>query len=297
MISKIKFSVIALFFMLLFFRFDPLHAAWWDGNNAVPLPPGAKQAMKENRRIGGADMTFTYYTGDSSPGQIKDFYRKKLALSGWQEKNLSQDIAKLQMPNINQEMVEKAFENNLYFEKDGETLIINFLPGGYTKDNQTRFTVAQGRVNQKAPSSDAFAVPELIAKPKKDVFPVYPGASLMTLAEKADFLKASYFSKDDSERVAEFYREKMGGYGWELVSATPLQKMTAPAQECPTCPKGVNLPTVENVETWAATMEFTDQKGDSCTIGITEVITPGAGQEVKPMAITTITVDYNAKSN
>jgi hypothetical protein len=264
----------------------------------LPVPLNTEFVNTETRRIAGSEMEFIYYASTQTPERIRDFYQSKLTSTGWKEKELLKDLENV--PNLKIESsLADAFSQNLMFEKDGETLIITFLPEGVSQDNKTRFTIAQGKIDFKAPVSEEkdFA-PELLAKPKKDIAPAYPGASLISLAEDDNSLKATYFSQDTIERVDMFYKDRMPDYGWALTQENPIHKIETAdvgkqeiSKLCPSCAQsGIEI---KPVEMFYAEIDFSNEQGDTCRIGLSQVIT---AEELKEVGnLTTIMVDYAKK--
>lgn len=272
-----------------------LQAAWWD-NAGIPVPPNTKQEKQETRRIAGAEYNFTYYSSQSSLQELKDFYRHRLAAAGWNEQQLGKQIDRAQLPNsgLNADYLKQALEANLIFQKEKDTLIINFIPEKFSEEGKVKFTVCLGKIEESSLTSiKETPFPELVAKPKKDVFAVYPGASLINLNEACASLKANYFTKDDIDKVANFYDAKMADYGWSKESEKPIETSAMQGAPCPTCPKTSD--NMKDFEVLGLQMYFVNAKGDRCTIGIGQVKQKQAGSDSLGN-ITTIGVDYNEKA-
>jgi hypothetical protein len=284
----------------VFIKAQTVDAAWWETKN-IPVPAAADKEKEETRIIAGSQMDFTYYTSAQDAAEIKKFYRAKLANLGWQERNFLKDLSQIQlpegMPTMDTAYLDKMTKSNLLFEKDNETLIITFLPEEYSRDGKTRFNLCQGRkIEAKTElSPDTVPLPVLVAKPKKDVFAVYPEASLLSLNEEARSLRATYLTKDEPEPVISFYKAKMPDYGWYLKSEKPLQKMDAnyaASADCPSCkanPALLNIP----METWFAEIDFTNEQGDKCNIAVAEIIP--LDKKLSSFKMTTIAVFYQEK--
>lgn len=277
---------------------NPVKAAGWD-KQAVPVPPDTEQVKKEVRRIAASEFDFTYYTSAQAPAKLKDFYRNTLTNSGWKEKTLLKDLE--QIPNFQmQPGLSSALEQNLVFEKEGAMLIINFLPEGFYKDQKTRFTLAQGKIDlESAASSERISPPELLTKPKKEVAPVYPGAALISLSEPAGALTAAYFTPDAINAVAAFYKAGMPNYGWFLIEEKVPEKIELPqtskeeiAKLCPACAEKASI-SPQAIEAWMAQLSFVNASHDTCKIVLSQVISGQAGP-VK-MEMTTILVNYAEK--
>lgn len=253
---------------------------------SIPLPPQTEQVKQEVRKISGSEMEFTYYITSQSPQEIKKFYLNKLALLDWQENSPLKSLE--QVPDVKLDAnLSKALEQTLMFTKEDVTLVITILPEGASSDNKTHFSISKGKIDfSLSPSVDTIAPPELLAQPSKDVAPEYPGASLLSLSETANSLKATYFSSDGIEAIAAFYKDKMPAYGWVLAEEKPARKINA---DCPSCAKeqiGANKP----VDMLFGELAFSNKKQDSCRIGFSYVLP--AEEQVKSLSFTTILVDY-----
>ena len=258
---------------------SPIKAAAED-KQAIPVPPNTEQVKKEARRIAASEFDFTYYASAQPAGQLKDFYRLRLTNSGWKEKTLLKDLE--QIPGLQMEPALRSSlgQNMMMFEKEGVTLIINFLPEGVFPDQKTRFTVAQGKIGlQSAPSADTIPPIELLAKPHKEVAPTYPGAALISLSEPAGALTATYFTQDDINAVAAFYKNKMPNYGWSLVEEKAPEKL--------------EMSQTSNMESWMAQLSFVNANQDTCNIILSQAISGQAGPA--KMEMTTILVNYAEK--
>lgn len=291
-------GILSIIMIILAISLNPVNAAWWD-KQGIPLPHDTEQVRQEARRISGSEFDFTYYTSSQEPGELKDFYRDTLANLGWQEKILSKDIE--QIPGLQmQPALTSALEQNLIFEKEGATLIINFLPEGIIKDQKTHFTLAQGKMGpQSTPPSGTILPPELLAKPKKEVAPVYPGAALISLSEPDNALTASYFTQEDINEVSAFYKAKMPDYGWSLVEEKAPERLEMPAvskedivKVCPSCAEKAGIST-KNIEAWVAQLSFVNSRKDTCNIILSQVMVPV--ESADKMKTTTILVNYAEK--
>ncbi|MDP3143216.1 MAG: hypothetical protein Q8N14_04695, partial [Candidatus Omnitrophota bacterium] len=148
----------------------------------------------------------------------------------------------------------------------------NFLPQGAVQDGKTRFTIARGNTEaKKEPKEDDF-IPRLSGKPKIDIAPVYPDAALIALSENAGFMRATYFVKDDIDKVSEFYKNKMLNYGWSLTEEK-MQQAVKPAEMA------------------VSELDFSNKEGDLCIIALTNA-GPKQAVEDKLKNTTTIMVQY-----
>jgi len=268
-------------------------AAWWKPAE-LATPEQTTLVKEEKRSFAGKDMTFYYYTSDLSAEMIKDFYKRQLVTNGWQSKNLFQDIANI--PNAEKigSYLRDSMDNNLIFEKEKDTIILSFVPGKFSSDNKTRYTLTKGTLEvEPGALSGTDLIPQLKDKPKIDVYPVYPGASLVTFSEKPGLLNATYITKDDLNYVAQFYKDGMGRYGWRLQEEQAPKEMNIAmpdvSQHCPSCKAE---PTVKPA-IWTSQLYFTNQKGDQCALVLSNIEEPKAGGY--PIRMTTIMVGYNEK--
>lgn len=296
-----RYKLIALIFFavsIVAINRIPVDAAWWEEQN-IPLPVNTEEVKTETRMMYGSQFNFTYYTSAQDIDSIKGFYRNRLPNLGWKEREIAKELGQVQGLKM-----DASFNNvlgqNLTFEKGSDMLIVNFMPAGFSKDGKTRFSISKGKIDlSKPPSPDTSFAPELLTKPKKDVAPIYPGASLTNLSEQASSLRATYFTKDDIEQVISFYKTMMPNYGWYLNSEKPIEKIDFGAageydvsKYCPSCPKGAT-DLAKSMETWLAELNFNNQKGDICNIVLSNVATaqgmPGS------LNMTTILVNYEEK--
>ncbi len=291
--SCVLTPIIGLIFCLAI-PLNLVSAAWWENKN-LPVPPTAQKEKEETRIISGAQMDFTYYTSTQDAFSIREFYRINLTNSGWQERNLLKDVAQMQLPQgvpaIDSSALNKMAEANLFFEKGDETFIITFLPQERSQNNKTRFNVCYGKRSEMKlqPPGDSIPVPVLVAKPKKDVFPVYPGASLISLDEGKGSLRASYLVKDEPETIIPFYKSKMADYGWYPKNEKPLKKMGA---DCPSCQANRAVSNA-SMETWVAEINFSNERDDTCNIVVAQVIP--LDKNLSSYKMTTVVVLYQEK--
>jgi len=297
---NIKTSVILAVFILAC-AINTLNAAWWEKKN-IPLPAGAEETRQETRRIAGSELIFTYYTaGEENAGSIRSFYRMRLPEMGWKEKELIKDLQ--QVPNLQVNAAFKnALEQNLMFEKGTDLLIINFMPEGTFNDGKTRFAIARGTMDfNNVPADEKKLMPELLAKPKKQVAPVYPDAKLINLSEDGGSSQAAYYTKDNIEGVSKFYKDSMPRFGWQLAEEKPIQERAANGNNydisklCPSCPKDTKLDLV-SIKTKTAELHFSNDKGDVCGIVISNQ--SSAQAQSSPLGnVTIIAVNYEGKNS
>lgn len=253
----------------------------------LPVPSGAQESKKQVRKLAGSEYTLTYYKSSSSSEEIKSFYRANLPALGWKEKGFLDDLSQIEQLKDNP-FLGQVLEKTLVFEKDKEIIIINFLPA-LRQSKEIQFTLSRGTMPEMPEGAQAeqqpFIVPELVAQPKKNVAPAYPGSSLMFLQEPQAGQRAVYATADEAQKVAGFFKEQMPGYGWALQEETPAEKLN---QDCPTCPKTTGLP----IETWVTKLKFT-KPGAECEVVLSQI---KAGNVLpQGMAATTILVNYDEK--
>jgi len=256
---------------ILILSVNTLNAAWWEGKD-VPVPWGAEEAYQETRRIAGSNFLFTYYrTTQDSADSLKAFYRSRLINSGWKEKEMLNELRKVPNVPVNSSF-SNVLEQNLIFEKDTDKLIINFIPEGVFNDGKTRFSIAKGKIDFKnVPTDPDKLAPALIAKPKKEVVPAYPGANLISLSETDNSSQQGYYTQDDIETAIIFYKENMLNKGWALVEEKPVQETSASAdnldlvKHCPNCMKDTGLD-VNSIKNKSAELRFSNANKDTCDI-------------------------------
>lgn len=251
-----------------------LYAAWWE-RNTVPLPPGTEEIFQETRNISGSEFVLKYYASTQDAKDISDFFRLKLLALDWKENDLLSEMKQVPGLKIPDSLADVLVLNSI-FEKEGETLMINFLPQGVVQDAKTRFTVARGNTEaKKAPGDQEDFIPRLLGKPKIDIAPVYPDAALIALSENPGFMRATYFIKDDIEKISEFYKDKMLNYGWSLTEEKPLKKLASGEVDlsklCPNCPKDEKVQqAVKPVDRVMLEFNFSNKAGDFCIVALTD---------------------------
>lgn len=248
-----------------------------------PTPTGTQETKQEVRKMMGSEFNLSYYTSILGIEEIKSFYRANLPALGWEEKGLLDDFMQVETLQNNAQL-KQVLEKTLVFEKDKEVLIVNFIP---TKPgSQTQFSLSRGEladISEGAqPDAQPFMVPELVAKPKKNVAPRYPGASLTFLSEPQGAQRAVYVTGDDMQAVAAFFKEKMPGYGWQFQREEPAVKVESGA-------KSTSIP----VETWVSRLKFSKQGQEECEIVLSYIKT--TDKLPKDLAATTIVVNYEKK--
>lgn len=259
------------------------------------VPPKTEQTKSETRVIGGKEINFTYFISSLDIENLKNFYRPKLQALGWKEKDLINDLA--QLPNVKiDSTANKLLQQNLMFEKGQQVLIINFIEGDRFPDKKTRFTFSLTQATIAKPGQETDFIPRLLAEPKKEIAPVYEGASLVDLRENKNSYKATYIIKDDIDTVAEFYKTNMLNYGWFFREETPIQEQLTPGKfdiaNCPSCAKtagGISTPKA----TLVGELVFSNEKGDSCRIGLSRLV--GDEKQKGAHDVSIIMVNYEEK--
>ena len=274
---KIKQLLLAAI-AIVFISIGPLLAGEF-----FPTPTGTQETRKEVRRVMGNEFQLTYYASILGADQIKSFYRANLPALGWEEKGLLDDFKEIETLQNNTSL-QQVLEKTMVFEKDKEVLIINFIPT--RPGSQTQFSVSRGEladVSEAAgPDTQPFMVPELVASPKKNIAPNYPGSSLMFLSEPAGSQRAVYITKDDMQTVSAFFKDKMPAYGWALQREEPAVKVESGA-------KSTSMP----VETWVSRLNFTKQGAEECEIVLSYI--KATDKMPEDVAATTIVVNYEKK--
>lgn len=265
----------------------------------LPVPLNTEETKEEIRLLGDAEYTYTYYESDLEMKQIKDFYRRELPILGWREKKLVNELKQVSGLKL-EASVTNLLEQQFIFEKGEEILIINFIPALSSGKGKLKFILAQGKsaFNAETLKEGKNFVPVLVAKPNKDVFPVYPGASLVSLSEPAGAITASYFTPDDIEAVSEFYKARMSNYDWSLVDEKLPKKIDTSlnkediAKYCPSCAAKTPVD-ISAIETWVAYLYFAKENQDICNVVLSQIIA-GKGMPAQ-MNTTIIMVNYEER--
>jgi len=302
MFSKIKIFILVLcFFPGL--GLNSLQAAWWD-TNTIPEPPSTQQVDEEARTMADTKIEVSYYSSDLGIDEIKDFYSKELIGKEWKESEVYQNI--LNLPELKKKpKTEQFLAGNLVFEKGEQVLFINFLPQNVYGDQKTRFTLS--RWNREIPKTPEINIPQIAQKPKKDVAPAYPGASLVGLEEDENLSVANYISQGAGiGEIAAFYKDNMRKYGWSLESEEPVEKAGlkdmkkyyfASETDCPEC-QASKLPLAagaESIELLMGRQVYKNAGGDTCVVVFNQPVIPEA-EAAGIGKMTNITVRYEKKT-
>lgn len=272
--KKIKIIICLLCGLLI--SHTAVFAAWWQ-IQSIPLPSGSKEQKQEKRLIVGNEQEFTYYTTNLSPLEVRDFYITRAPASGWERIDILSQLERVSPGKITDDM-KRALDFNLIFEKDNKQLVVTIMPEGSIPGAETRFTTILGEKPSNLKELPAESqVPVLLDKPKKQVFPVYPGASLTNLAEERDFLQARYLSQDQMETIAQFYKNQMPSYGWSLYQEKLPEKIIGQDASA--------------VDAWISELKFT-RKNDKerCDVIISQAVSKIEEQD--NLSITNIMVNY-----
>lgn len=297
--KTMKKAAFLLFIIItLAFCIQDLNAAWWDFQR-FPVPVGARELKRSTRDVGGSKFDFTYYTSSQSRETIMEFYRGHLPQSGWKEQDLKKKLSDAAGEDIGPSM-ENFLGHNLVFRKGKRMIVINFLPEGIAGEGVTRFTFSEGeRDYAKNMDMKDKSVPKLSRKPKIDIAPEYPGASVVTFLEKEKYLLAVYHTKDNVGKVSEFYKANMPRYGWSFDKEIAPEKVNpkdvvSRLNYSNDVNKNVMMPLPQHLEEVVFTeLSFTNEKGDACKVGITENKF-SYGSNITPQ-FTNIRVAYDGK--
>lgn len=298
---KLRITILSVLILTVFT--GVIHAAWWS-EKRFPVPANTEQVKEQTRKIAGSDFKFTYYVSRQDKEGIKDFYRRELSGLGWNEQELKQSLSEAKTGSAVQVSGNVFFDNNLVFKKEDSILTLTFLPEGVIKDERVRFSISEGKLElgkKRDISKQEEYVPQLMARPKKNIAPLYPKATLINFSEKDGYLNATYFTKDYIEDVADFYKNNMSGHGWSLISEIPLAridllnstKFASPASVCPECSQGQQMPSVIT-DMWFMELVFSNPRQDSCRIGLFNNIVEGSDSK-QLLNFTNIRIEYEKK--
>ncbi|MFA4888090.1 MAG: hypothetical protein WC628_00745 [Candidatus Omnitrophota bacterium] len=308
MISKIfkvrAAKVLAIGCLALFLGLN-LSMAELLGQKDIPLPEDTQKIKQEKRQIAGMEFEFISYISGTEVSLVKDFYRSKLIELGWQEKDVLGQLDKLKEKaavNVDSERVKKALEENLMFDKGEENMVINFIPGQFVRDNKTHFIICRGTIDPKTALQNMQStdyIPKLLDKPKKEIMPVYPDSSLLSLSEDKNSLKANYIVKEDIALLAQFYKDNMPRYGWSLAKESPLEKVNTKqalqgqADYCPSCPRETKAEN-SNMEILSTELIFSNESKDTCKVMLSYLSSLKLGNS--PGSFTVVIIDYAKKT-
>ena len=294
--SSVKIFLIAILFFSAV-AINSIHAAWWQSNSML-VPGNTEEVNKEKGDFRGAQLEFTYYESALSIEDIKSFYQQKLSAAGWTEKNMTKSMANIPGTKEANSTFGGLINNNMLFDKDSDSIIITFVPQqGSLQSGKTRYSICKGNLAPKSGAQDSYDyVPKLEAKPKRDIAPVYPGSSLMALAEEKYSSKITYFTRDALEPVEEFFKLKMPSYDWEMVKEAPAQKLNYGSvdalQFCPSCAKAKGT-TDKPIDIWNAELDFRNNRGDICRVVVSE-ISP-VEKSIYATKMTIISISYDER--
>jgi len=272
----IKKTILTFIFVSFFALSD---AAIWEN---IPAFPQAQKVKQEEALLDNNPIQSTIYSTLSSPEEIIEFYKTKLANFGWKLKS-EKDEQGIKLLNfykedkivslIVQNMIGKTFititqsmaQQELpkskapcpECEKQKEELIEKWkLPEGTKLEDvnieqikkEALLQVQNNTVIQEdAPGNDLKFVPR------------YPGAVRASSFERENGKKVnlSYYSQSSIENVANFYRQNMGNYYWKLEDTIDFQNL----------PQGISDKVSVNMN--GQTLVFKSPTA-SCIISITE---------------------------
>ncbi|MDD5431580.1 MAG: hypothetical protein PHO70_01115 [Candidatus Omnitrophica bacterium] len=306
MLLKARYKIISfLAALFILSNLGTCFSAWWD-NSYIPAPPETEQLRTQTKVFSGTEFKFTYYTSTQDEKSIKDFYKRELINLGWKEKQILDGLMGDKKEEIKEgSTLDLFFDNNLIYEKDGKMLTVTFLPKEVRQQGRVDYSISIGKPDFEKfkVSPQASPIPKLMAKPQKNVAPVYPGAVLVSLSEKAEYLKAVYYTQDDIEKVMDYYKGKMPSSGWSLVDEVPITKTDYSKateklwdlESCPTCQQGkIGFSQIMG-EVWFGELSYANQKSDTCKVGFINNAKAEGGKQGYLPGFTAIRVDYEKK--
>ena len=281
--------IFTLIIFCLSFNPSSLYAAWWN-EERLPLPINTQEAEKETRKLADGEYDFTYYTSSQDVASIKEFYRRELSRLGWKENDILGGLSQMEgfKPDA---MITGLLGENILFEKEGYTFTLGFMPQEYSLDGKTHFSIARSKEKESnkpltEEEINQLAIPELKAKPKKEIAPVYPGATLVNLSEGKGSQDLAYITTGHIEQAASFYKTRMADYGWSLKEEKPLAQVETPAE-------AQNL--VGEMDMWLTQLDFSNNFGDNCQVVISSVISQSEKSASLGLDMTNILVRYEEK--
>jgi hypothetical protein len=205
---------------------------------------------------------------------------------------------------IDESMVTFA-DQNVMFSKGEEMVVLNFLPGEFTKDKKTYFTIAEGaplsdEAQAKVAAGGDVYVPELLATPKEMPIAEYPSAKLISLQESPLLSTAVYHTQDAPQGVLDYYREKAQAEGWTLLEDVPMHEVsqgTLPegvaGEDCPSCSHAQTLQAVaqSKMQMELGELVYTNSRKQQLRIGVSAVESNAQGLP-SPLKFTTVVVVY-----
>ena len=284
-------------FLIILFTQTGMHSAFpeWE-TDRTPVFPSAAEETRYNKKMHNSEFKFVNYVSNSSPKEIKDYYRHSLLALGWEEKNLFAGLLSESDLKSDRSLAILQ-ESEIVFQKGQDTIAILLMPR-VSAGAQTRFSVGRGKRSpiKKFPSPESIQE-ELGIGFQQDIAPLYPGASLINSEGNKDSFKASYVCEADAAEVYQFYNEKMDQYGWGNVREQPLHKIEfnefmnniSSTSECPECQ--VKGAAGSSVEAKSGKLEFNDRRSNACTVTVSTIITKEEGKEM-PLTVIIIALNH-----
>ena len=273
-----------------------LSAAWWD-TKSLPVPPKTTEVKQLNRKSKSTQTDIIFYDSTLSKEAICDFYREKFGKSGWEEKDPFTAMG--QIPDLPQESgLKNVSQSTLIFRKENQTVVLRFI----SKGTKTSFVLGRNWMDPsvlKLVPDIYHDTPALSAKPGKAIAPLYPQAKMVGFSEDSDTQKAVYFSKDNIESIASFYKFNMPGFGWLLDKEGPVESIDfskrlpqAVSKDCPDCHAKIN-DALKQKGVVLQSLNFLNSLGGACSIYLFRPSDSGVGKN--PAGYTVIMVNYAKK--
>lgn len=271
---------LCLSFVLCLF-FSGISFAGWDDflknkDTEIILPPYTSKVNSSTTNVMGEDFGVNIFTSTLPFDEIKEFYRRELGRTGWQE---------VDTQTSSTEMV--------IFRKDKLMTSITYMPTS-VEGKETRFTIGRGVL----PDLGKLSLP---AEKNITFAPIYPGSKQISYSDDARGVNAGYLSEGEIDQAVEFYKRNMLGYGWSLVDETPVQQVQSKIDIsdfadkinaiCPDCPQDsmAKMPVMTSPESWNADLEFNNDKGEACKVIFMRIKTAGSSaaelDSVDPMRL------------
>jgi len=252
-----------------------LYAAWWDLNR-VPVPRQTEAVQKRAPELSRGSFEVIYYISALSSEELRDFYLKRLADEGWQEKRPLEELSKVSAPGL-LPTAAQSFSDCLIFEKDQETIIVRFTSlrnRSTRKDYNTNYIVSRHKRGEveSAYYPIEMTIPESEQKLPPGLLPDYPGATLLGVIQEGGQLYAAYHSTDGIQRINSYYTDQMPLYGWQLESESGVE-------DCPGRQKDNRYQGETNVSALAQ-QNYINQEGWTCYIAMSTLADfAGSAQE------------------
>ncbi|MCF7916258.1 MAG: hypothetical protein K9L61_00580 [Candidatus Omnitrophica bacterium] len=236
----------------------------------LPLPAytdplETNQAM---RNLGqGQGLTMKMFSTQLSIDEVREFYQRRFPALGWQKVSVEGMFSPSAMSSMNQmnlpPQAQQMMKHNLIFSKDQQMMIIAFSPS-FNPNQPVTYSIAISKM-PKGAQGGLFGSKEH----KVDFMPVYPQAKQLNYSSKDSVTNTIYIASGNVEDVIEFYKNKMGEYGWNLSGEEPIAKRPTQSADCPTCES--LPPMASSLQIEGSQLMFTNEKQENCIIGISKV--------------------------